>query len=91
MRSSVRRGVAAAAAVVLSTFGIVSGAQAAPPEAAVLAVPGAEVVPDSYLVVLKPGKVSRTGAAEHDATVLRSYRKAFNGFAATLTARQARG
>ena len=29
-------------------------------------------------------------AAEHDATVLRSYRKAFNGFATTVTARKAR-
>ncbi|HWS33474.1 MAG TPA: S8 family peptidase [Actinoplanes sp.] len=90
MRQVVRRGAAAAAAVVLSTFGIAAGAQAAPAEAPVRAVPGAEVVPDSYLVVLKPGRVSSTVAAEHDATVLRSYRKAFNGFATTVTARKAR-
>lgn len=90
MRSVVRRTAAAAAAAVLSTLGVTGAVQAAPAEAAVLAVPGAEVVPDSYIVVLKPGKVSRTVAAEHDATVLRAYTRAFNGFAATLTAREAR-
>ncbi|MDI6103436.1 S8 family peptidase [Actinoplanes sp. NEAU-A12] len=90
MRSTVRRGAAAAAAAVLSVFGLSTAVSAAPPEAAVLAVPGAEVVPDSYIVVLKPGKVARAVAAEHDTAALRTYTKAFNGFAATMTARQAR-
>ncbi|MEU4163507.1 S8 family peptidase [Actinoplanes sp. NPDC026670] len=90
MRTTVRRSAAVAAAAILATLGLSTGAQAAPPEADVLAVPGAEVVKDSYIVVLKSGKIARTVAAEHQATLLRTYSKVFNGFSATMTARTAR-
>ena len=90
MRTAIRRGAAAASAVVLSVLGLTTGAQAAPAEADVVSVAGAEVVPDSYVVVLKSGRIARTVAAEHDATVLHTYTKVFNGFAATMSARQAR-
>ncbi|WP_233625297.1 S8 family peptidase [Actinoplanes sp. ATCC 53533] len=90
MRTAIRRGVAVAGVVVLSVLGLTTGAQAAPAEADVLSVSGAEVVPDSYVVVLKSGKVARAVAAEHDASVLHTYTKVFNGFAATMSARQAR-
>ena len=90
MRTTIRRGAALAGAVVLSVLGLTTGAQAAPAEADVLSVSGADVVPDSYVVVLKPGKIARTVAAEHDATVLHTYTKVFSGFAATMSARQAR-
>ncbi|BEL05145.1 hypothetical protein Q0Z83_033360 [Actinoplanes sichuanensis] len=90
MRTTVRRSAAVAAAALLTTLGLSTGAQAAPPEADVLTVPGAEVVKDSYIVVLKSGKIARTVAAEHQATPLRTYTRVINGFAATMTARQAR-
>jgi len=89
VRTAIRRGAAAAGAVVLSILGLSTGAQAAPAEADVISVAGAEVVPDSYIVVLKSG-TARTVAAEHDATVLHTYTKVFKGFAATMSARQAR-
>ncbi|GLY06948.1 S8 family peptidase [Actinoplanes sp. NBRC 101535] len=85
-----KKTLAAAGAVALAVLGLSTGAQAAPAEADVLAVPGATVVPDSYIVVLKSGKVAKSVAAEHDATVLTTYTRALNGFAATMTARQAR-
>ncbi|MBG0564980.1 S8 family peptidase [Actinoplanes sp. NEAU-A11] len=84
-----RRGAAVAGAVVLSVFGLATGVQAAPAEADVLTVRGAEVVPDSYVVVLKSGKVADV-AAEHGTTVAHTYRRVFNGFAATMSARKAR-
>ena len=89
MRTAIRRGAAAAGAVVLSVLGLATGAQAAPAEADVLAVPGAEVVPDSYVVVLKSGRVADV-AAEHHATVAHTYTRVFKGFAATMSARKAR-
>ncbi|MEV6302231.1 S8 family peptidase [Actinoplanes sp. NPDC051861] len=93
MRTTIGLGTRAAAgagAIVLAVFGLATGAQAAPPEAAVQAVPGAEVVPDSYIVVLKSGKTARTVAGRHETRVLHAYTKALNGFAATMTARKAR-
>jgi len=90
VRTAIRRGAAAAGAVVLSVLGLTTGAQAAPAEADVLSVSGAEVVPNSYVVVLKSGKIARTVAAEHGATVLHTYTRVFNGFAATMSARTAR-
>jgi subtilisin family serine protease len=90
LRTTVRRTIAATAAVVLAALGLSTGAQAAPPEADVLAVPGAEVVKDSYIVVLKSGRVARTVAAEYQATPLRTYTRVFSGFSATMTARKAR-
>jgi subtilisin family serine protease len=90
LRTTVRRSIAATAAAVLATLGLSTGAQAAPPEADILTVPGAEVVKDSYIVVLKSGTIARTVAAEHQTTPLRTYSKVFNGFSATMTARKAR-
>ncbi|MFC7533887.1 S8 family peptidase [Actinoplanes sp. GCM10030250] len=90
MRTTIRRGAAAAVTAALAVFGLSTGAQATPAEAAVLAVPGAEVVPDSYVVVLKSGKAPRTVAGRHEAAVLHSYTKVFNGFATSMTARKAR-
>ncbi|MEV4280164.1 S8 family peptidase [Actinoplanes xinjiangensis] len=90
MRTTVRRSIAATAAAVLATLGLSTGAQAAPPEADILTVPGAEVVKDSYIVVLKSGTIAGTVAAEYQTTPLRTYSRVFNGFSATMTARKAR-
>jgi subtilisin family serine protease len=90
LHTAVRRSAATAAAVILSVLGLSTTAQAAPPEADVLAVPGAEVVKDSYIVVLKQGRTARAVAAGHQATVLHTYTRVFNGFAAAMTARTAR-
>jgi len=84
------------AVTILTTVGFPGAASAAPPaEQAVLAVPGAEVVPDSYVVVLKQGRAAvsgqaRTLADRHGATVRQTYSHALRGFAATMSARQAR-
>ena len=53
MQTCIRWTVAATAAVTLTILGTPAPATAAPAEKAVLSVPGAEVVPDSYVVVLK--------------------------------------
>ena len=95
MQTSIRWTVAATAAATLTILGTRAPATAAPAERAVLSVPGAEVVPDSYVVVLKqdgsavPGQ-ARTLAARHGASVQRTYSHAVRGFAATMGARQAR-
>jgi subtilisin family serine protease len=86
-----RRGAVAAVAALLVTFGLPGAADAAPPEGTVAAVPGAEVVPDSYLVVLKDTAKDATGVAgRHGAAVRHTYRHALRGFSATMSARQAR-
>ncbi|MBB2941053.1 subtilisin family serine protease [Actinoplanes lutulentus] len=85
-----RRILAVSTATALALFGLTTGAQAAPAEADVRAVPGAEVVPGSYIVVLKSGKLASAVAAEHDATVLHAYQRVLNGFAASMTERKAR-
>jgi subtilisin family serine protease len=86
-----RRGAAAAVAALLVTFGLPGAADAAPPEGTVAAVPGATVVPDSYLVLLKSTARDATGVAgRHGATVRRTYRHAVHGFSATMSAQQAR-
>jgi subtilisin family serine protease len=93
MGRTVRWGIAATSIVALSIFGTPVAAQAAPGEAAVLAVPGAEVVPDSYVVVLKPGKAAvsvSTLASRYAASVRHTYSHALSGFAASMTAQQAR-
>jgi subtilisin family serine protease len=93
MRRTARWTVAVA---ILTTVGIPGAAYAAPPaEKAVLAAPGAEVVPDSYIVVLKQHRnavpiQAGTLADRHGATVRRTYSHALRGFAATMGARQAR-
>jgi len=87
MRRTVRLGIAAVSVVALSIFGTPGAAHA---EAAVLAVPGAEVVPDSYVVVLKPGKAVQGLASRYAASVRHTYSHALKGFAATMTAQQAR-
>ena len=95
MHTSIRWTVAATAAATLTILGIPASATAAPAEKAVLSVPGAEVVPDSYVVVLRedrsavPGQ-ARTLAERHGATVQRTYSHALRGFAATMGAQQAR-
>lgn len=95
MRRSMRCAVAATAAVALTTLGVPAAADAAPAEKAVLAASGAEVVPDSYVIVLKENRSAvagqaRTLASRHGGTVRRTYSHALRGFAATMTARQAR-
>ncbi|MFI7599121.1 S8 family serine peptidase [Actinoplanes sp. NPDC049681] len=95
MRRSLRCAVAATAALALTTLGVPAAANAAPAEKAVLVAPGAEVVPDSYVVVLKENRTAVTGlaralASRHGGTVRQTYSHALRGFAATMNARQAR-
>ena len=98
MAGTVRVAVTIGAALVLGAFGTPAAAGAAPvpvPEAATLAVPGAEVVPNSYIVVLKDGTGAVAGqaralAGRHDATVRTTYSHALRGFAATMSRAQAR-
>jgi len=95
MVRAIRWGVAAATAALVGLAGVPGAAQAAPAEAAVVAVPGAEVVPDSYIVVLKPARDAVAGqaralAGRHAATVAATYAHALRGFAARMTAQQAR-
>ncbi|GAA0807824.1 hypothetical protein Sya03_42130 [Spirilliplanes yamanashiensis] len=88
-----RRCAAAGIAATLLTFGVPAAAGAAPPEGTVLAAPGAEVVPDSYVVVLKDSRTAadvRAVAKRHRATPRTTYTHALRGFAATMTAQQAR-
>ena len=90
MKRIVQCRVAAVGAVVVGLLGLPAPAQAAA-EADVLAVPGAEVVPDSYVVVLKQARADvKRLAGKHGATVRATYSHALNGFAATMTATQAR-
>ena len=99
MAGLVRLGMAAGAAALLAA---VSGSAAAgaaptpaPPEGRILAVPGATVVPDSYLVVLRddagaPAVRARALADRHGAAVRVTFSHALRGFSATMTERQAR-
>ena len=94
MGRTVRWGIAAASIVALSVFGVPGAAQAAPAEAAPVAVPGADVVPDSYVVVLKSGAVRGFGG--HAGQPLRGVGAGTRtpmsspGSPATMTAQQAR-
>jgi subtilisin family serine protease len=96
MVGTLRRGVAVGAAVLLGLFGLPSTAGAAPPaEGAVLAAPGAEVVPGSYVVVLKEGtgavdRQARALADRHGGAVRHTYAHALRGFSATMSEQQAR-
>lgn len=90
----VRWGLAVVTAMLMGAFGVPAGAAAAP-EGTVIAVPGAEVVPDSYVVVLNDERVAvgeraRTLAGRHDAKVRATYSHALRGFSATMSAQQAR-
>jgi subtilisin family serine protease len=81
--------------VATTVFIALVGIPAAPAAADVLAVPGAEVVPDSYVVVLKPDRAAvssqvRALAGKHAATVRTTWSHALRGFAATMTAARAR-
>ena len=83
-----RRIFAVVGAVALSVFGLPSISQAAEPDAV-------EVVPDSYVVVLKQSRSDmvarvRTLAGKHAATVRYTYTHALQGFAATMSEQQAR-
>lgn len=90
MERILRRTVSAGAAALLVTFGLPGTAFAAPAEATVAAAPGAEVVPNSYIVVLKDGRAAADVAGRYGATVQRTYTHALHGFAAGMSARQAR-
>ena len=95
MKRMIRWSVAVAGAAVLAVTGVPAAAHAAPAEAALVAVPGAEVVPDSYIVVLKPARDAVAGqvralAGKHSARVAATYSHALRGFAGTMTAAQAR-
>ncbi len=87
-----RAGAAAGLAAMLVTIGLPAAAHGAPAEGTELSAAGAEVVPDSYIVVLKAGTTAqpRTVAGRHGATVRQTWSHALRGFAATMTARQAR-
>ena len=87
-----RRAFAVLGAVALTVFGLSAPARA---EAGLQSAPGAEVVPDSYVVVLNQSRSDttervRTLAGRHGATVRATYTHALQGFAATMSERQAR-
>ncbi|OJF10872.1 S8 family peptidase [Couchioplanes caeruleus] len=95
MQTSVRWTIAATAAVALTTLGLSAPATAAPAEKPVLAASGAEVVPHSYVVVLKEDRSAVAGRAKslanrHGGTVRQTYSHALRGFAATMSPQQAR-
>ncbi|MDR7275267.1 S8 family peptidase [Catenuloplanes atrovinosus] len=90
-----RLGIAAGIAVAIGTFGLPGASAAAPAEGTVLEAPGARVVPDSYVVVLDDGTTAvpdqaRDLAKRHGATVRDTFEHALRGFAATMSATQAR-
>ncbi|GAA2475277.1 S8 family peptidase [Winogradskya humida] len=95
MPTSARITVAAAAAVALSTVAVPTTAGAAPVERAVVAVaPETDVVPDSYVILLKQDDTAvktqaRALAKKHGGKVRQTYSHAVRGFAATMTAKQA--
>jgi subtilisin family serine protease len=93
MRRTARWTIAAAIVVTVAVPGAAQAAE--PAEKAVLAAPGAEVVPGSYVVVLKQDRSAVAGqvralAGKHDAQVQQTYAHALRGFAATMGERQAR-
>jgi subtilisin family serine protease len=80
------------AVVLAGATALPAAAAAAPPEAPVLAVTG-EVVPDSYVVVLKPGAdVSTAGALadRHGAGLRKTFRAGLKGFSFSGSALAAR-
>jgi subtilisin family serine protease len=104
MDRTIHWGVALAGSALLAIVGLPAAASAAPAEAAanaapaeaaVVTAPGAEVVPNSYIVVLKPSRAAVAGqvralADRHSATVRMTWSHALRGFAATMSAQQAR-
>ncbi|MDP9793814.1 subtilisin family serine protease [Catenuloplanes nepalensis] len=95
MARRVRLSMAAGFAVLIGTFGLPGASAAAPVEGTILEAPGAEVVPDSYVVVLDDGTTAVPAKAQelakrHGATVRDTYEHAVRGFAATMSAAQAR-
>jgi subtilisin family serine protease len=104
MDRTIHWGVALAGSALLAIVGLPAAASAAPAEAAanaapaeaaVVTAPGAEVVPNSYIVVLKPSRAAVAGqvralAGRHSATVRMTWSHALRGFAATMSAQQAR-
>lgn len=92
IRPALAIGVAVAAA--LSALGI-DGPALAAPEGTVLSAAGAEVVPDSYIVVLKDSRGAvaqraRTLTDRHGGTLRRIFDTTLTGFSASLSALQAR-
>lgn len=89
--------VATAAVTALAGAGTALPAQAAPAEGVVLHAGSAQAVPGSYLVTLRKTAgltASATGGKQlvrrYGGTVRRTYTSALNGYAATLTATEAR-
>ncbi|MEJ3744376.1 S8 family peptidase [Actinomycetes bacterium KLBMP 9797] len=88
--SRIHRFTAITAAALLATVGVPAAAAAAPaPEGTIRATPGAEVVPNSYIVVLKSG-TARSVASRHQATVRKTFTHTVRGFSATMSERSAR-
>ncbi|MEO3745526.1 S8 family serine peptidase [Plantactinospora sp. B5E13] len=100
MVRTLRLAVTAGVVTLLGTVGTPTVGAAAVPEGRIVAVPGAEVVPDSYIVVLRvttttAGATAVNGKAKalagrHDAVVRTTFSHALRGFSATMSARQAR-
>jgi subtilisin family serine protease len=95
MARGVRLCLAAAAAALIGALGLPGTSAAAPAEGTILATPGARAVPDSYVVVLKDSAETvqtraRMLASRHGANVHTTYTHALHGFAATMSAAQAR-
>ncbi|WFE28859.1 S8 family serine peptidase [Solwaraspora sp. WMMD791] len=87
-----------ATAVAAATVAFAAPANAAPAEGPVLYAGESTTVADSYIVVFKDERVSRTGvpaaaravAARHDAAVVRTYTEALRGFEARMSEKAAK-
>ncbi|WP_018537116.1 S8 family peptidase [Streptomyces sp. MspMP-M5] len=96
--TTLRIATAVTAAAAAATLGVLAlPAQAAPARGTVIGAGAADAVPGSYLVTLKPGAGLKAASADgrgvisaHGGTVKRTYTAALNGYAATLSAAQAR-
>ncbi|MEH1127745.1 S8 family peptidase [Micromonospora sp. CPCC 206061] len=90
-----RIAVIAGAAILVGAAGPAATAIAAPAGGTILAAPGADVVPGSYVVVLKDGGAAvpaqaKALAGKHRATVRKTFSHALRGFSATMSDAQAR-
>jgi subtilisin family serine protease len=95
MTKRVRLGLVAGIAALAGTFGLPGASAGASAEGTILAAPGAEVVPGSYIVVLDDGTTgvrdrARGLAGTYGATVEATYEHALRGFAARMSEAQAR-
>ncbi|MCW6009803.1 protease inhibitor I9 family protein, partial [Micromonospora sp. CPCC 205371] len=90
-----RFAVIAGAAILVAAAGPAATAVAAPAGGTILAAPGADVVPGSYVVVLKDGSTAvpaqaKALAGKHRATVRKTFSHALRGFSATMSEAQAK-